>query len=50
MSIKDVLVCEIEALEPKFWWPSYYLRNSLKVAEETIDEVREITLKEKEKS
>jgi len=52
MPTKDVpvcVVCAIEALEQEFWWYSYNLKNSLKEAEEVIDEVRQTTLKEGKK-
>jgi len=45
---KNVPVCD--TAEPMFLRSSYHLGNSLKVAEEAIDEVRETTLKGREKS
>jgi len=48
MPAKDIpicIVCATEVVGLEFWWFSYHLRNSLKAAEEPIDEVRETTLK-----
>jgi len=50
INVPVCVVCAIKAVQPEFWQSSYHLRNSLKEEEKAIDEVREITLKEGEKS